>query len=262
MVSPEYLNDFTLQGAMKKNNAIAGLIFICLLNAGAISNAQQSLWFGIVKIQGTIKQGRFEVFSDTVIKTIIYAPYGIRPTVFRNVKQQKNQLTFSWQIDQLIYSCLLLMQDSSAYKGTCTCKNEEPIQLIMRKFSKEDAILQGDSLHATPKEIQILDRALTLLNNGNNWNRLDNRICDNSLYPYKWSLFCALHQASIDIDSEYRHLRPAIQAARQAIDEATAGKKYDHVLRDFNNEAQSFDSITQLLNRAKEIITERIKLQQ
>lgn len=262
MVSPEYLNDFTLQGAMKKNNAIAGLIFICLLNAGAISNAQQSLWFGIVKIQGTIKQGRFEVFSDTVIKTIIYAPYGIRPTVFRNVKQQKNQLTFSWQIDQLIYSCLLLRQDNSAYKGTCTCKKEQPIQLIIRKFSKEDAILQGDSLHATEKEIQILDRALSLLNNGNNWNRQDNRICDNSSYPYKWSLFCALHQASIDIDSEYRHLRPAIQAARKAIDEATSGKKYDHVLRDFNNEAQSFDSISKVLNRAKEIITEKIKLAQ
>ena len=247
---------------MKKDNAIAGLIFICFLIIGVISNAQQSLWFGTVNMQGKITQGRFEVFSDTVIKTIIYAPYGIRPTVFRDVKQQKNQLTFSWQIDQLTYSCLLSRQDSSAYTGACTCKKEQPIQLIIRKFSKEDAILQGDSLHASQKEIQILDRALSLLNNGNNWNRLDNRICDNSSYPYKWSLFCALHQASIDIDSEYRHLRPAIQAARQAIEEATSGKKYDHVLRDFNNEAQSFDSITQVLNRAKEIITEKIKLQQ
>ena len=247
---------------MKKNNAIPGLIFICFLILRVNANAQQSLWFGTVKMQGKIKQGRFEVFSDSIIKTIIYAPYGIRPTVFRDVKQQKNQLTFSWQIDRLIYSCLLLKQDSSAYKGTCTCKNEQPIQLIIRKFSKEDAILQGDSLYATQKEIQILDRALSLLNNGNSWNRLDNRICDNSLYPYKWSLFCALHQASIDIDSEYRHLRPAIQAARQAIDEATSGKKYDHVLRDFNNEAKSFDSISNVLNRAKEIITEKIKLEQ
>jgi len=246
---------------MKKNNAIAGFIFICSLNAGAISNAQQSLWFGTVKMQGKIKQGRFEVFSDGIIKNIIYAPYGIRPTIFKDVKQQKNQLTFSWQIDQLIYSCVLLKQDSSAYKGTCGCKKEEPIQLIFRKFSKEDAILQGDSLHASQKEIQILDRALSLLNNGNNWNRADNRICDNSPYPYKWSLFCALHQASIDIDSEYRHLRPAIQAARQAIDEATSGKKYDHVLRDFNNEAQSFDSISKVLIRAKQIIKERIKLE-
>lgn len=257
-----YLNHLTLHGAMKKNNVIAVLVLICFLNAGAVSNAQQSLWFGTVNLQGKIKQGRFEVFSDTSIKTITYAPYGIRPTVFRDVKQHKNQLTFLWQIDQWIYSCRLLKQDSLSYKGTCTCKKEEPIQLIIRKFSKEDAILQGDSLQASQKEVQILDRALSLLNNGNNWNRFDNRICDNSLYPYKWSLFCALHQASIDIDSEYRHLRPAIQAARQAIDEATSGKKYDHVLRDFNTEAQRFDSILKVLNHAKEIIAEKIKLTQ
>ena len=147
---------------MKKNNAIAGLIFTGLLSVGVIANAQQSLWFGTVKMQSKIRQGRFEVFSDSSIKTIVYAPYGITPTSFKDVKQQNNQLTFSWQIDQLIYSCLLLKQDSSAYKGTCTCEKQQPIQLIIRKFSKEDAILQGDSLLATRKEIQILDRALSL----------------------------------------------------------------------------------------------------
>ena len=246
---------------MKKNNAIAGLIFIYSLNTAVIAKSQQTLWFGTVKMQDKISQGRFEVFSDSLIKSIVYAPYGISPTTFKDVKQQKNQVTFSWQIDQLTYRCLLLKQDSSAYKGTCTCEKEKPIQLIIREFTKEDAILQGDSLHAAQKDIQILERAMNLLNNGNNWNRIDNRVCDDSSYPYKWSLFCALHQASIDIDSEYRHLRPAVQAARQAIDEATSGKKYEHVLRDFNNEAKSFNSITQVLNRAKEIITDRIKLQ-
>ena len=247
--------------AMKKNNVIAGLMFICALNMGVIGNSQQTLWFGTVKMQDKIKQGRFEVFSDSVIKTIVYAPYGITPTAFKDVKQQNNQLTFSWQIDQLTYHCQLLKQDSLAYGGNCICEKEKPIQLIMRKFTKEDATLQGESLPASQKDIQILERALSLLNNGANWNRVDSRVCDNSSYPYKWSLFCALHQASIDIDSEYRHLRPAIQAARQAIDEATSGKKYDHVLRDFNNEAKSFDSITQVLNRAKEIIKEKIKVQ-
>ena len=75
-------------------------------------------------------------------------------------------------------------------------------------------------------------------------------------------MFCALHQASIDVDSEYRHLRPANQAVRQAIDEITSGKKYAHLLQDYNNEAQSFDSIAMVLNHAKEIITEKIKLHQ
>ncbi|HVG14423.1 MAG TPA: hypothetical protein VM935_05660, partial [Chitinophagaceae bacterium] len=74
----------------------------------------------------------------------------------------------------------------------------------------------------------------------------------------KWSLFCALHQASIDVDVEYRHLRPAIQATRQAIEEATAGRKFAHLLQDFNKEAESFTSIAGVLNRAKAIIKEKM----
>jgi len=241
---------------------IAGLFFVFFLSKASNAIAQQTLWFGTVKMQDKIIQGRFEVFSDSVIKTIVYAPYGISPTTFKEVKQLKNQLTFEWEINQLRYQCLLVKQDSTLYKGTCTCDSEQPIQLIIRQFTKDDALLQGDSLRASIKDIAILDRALSLLNNGSNWNRFDNRVCDNSSYPYKWSLFCALHQASIDVDSGYRHLRPANQAVRQAIDEITSGKKYAHLLQDYNNEAQSFDFIAKVLNRAKEIIAEKIKLHQ
>jgi hypothetical protein len=68
-----------------------------------------------------------------------------------------------------------------------------------------------------------------------------------------------LHQASIDVDSEYRHLRPAIHAAREAINEAAKGKQFAHMLQDFNKETQSFEVIASVLNRAKEIITARMK---
>ena len=207
-------------------------------------------------------QGRFEVFSDSLIRTIVYAPYGLSPTSFTDVAQQKNRLTFNWKINQSTYHCILVKEDSTTYKGNCSSGSKKPIQLIIRHFSEEDAFLQGDSMHAGTKDIQILDRALSLLNNGTSWNRLDNRVCDNNVYPFKWSLFCALHQASIDVDSEYRHLRPAIQAARQAINEITSGKKYAHLLQDYNNEVQSFESIAKVLNRAKEIIIEKIRLNQ
>lgn len=247
---------------MKKSISIWALMFVVFFGKGSSTKAQQTLWFGTVRIQDKIIQGRFEVTGDSIIRAIVYAPYGISPTTFREVQQQKNQLSFGWQIDQTTYHCLLEKQDSTAYKGNCTAESKQAIQLTIRKFSEEDAFLQGDSLHAATKDIEILDRALSLMNNGSNWNRFDNRVCDINSYPYKWSLFCALHQASIDVDWEYRHLRPAIHATRQAIDEITSGKKYAHLLQDYNNEARSFDSIAKALNRAKEIIIEKIKLHQ
>jgi hypothetical protein len=221
--------------------------------------AQQSLLFGTVKADGRISQARFEV--DSLLHSIIYAPYGRTPIPFTNIKTRQQQLTFNWQYNSLPYTCTLLKGKGNEYKGTCLLANNrgQPIEMTMREFTNEDADLQGNSLKASTTDLQIVDRALSLLNNGSNWSRSDNRVCDSSSYPYKWSLFCALHQASIDLDSEYRHLRPAVQATRQAIDEATAGKKFAHMLQDFNKEAQTFASIAGVLNRAKEIITARMK---
>ena len=247
---------------MANYSKLPGLFFICFSSMFSNITAQQNLWFGTVKTKDKITQGRFEVFSDSIIRTIMYAPYGLRPTAFTQVRHQKNQLSFTWRRNDLVYECLLNRQDSTSYQGNCICDSAQPIELITRQFNNDDAILQGDTLHASLKDIAILDRAIALLNNGVNWNRFDNRVCDSSSYPYRWSLFCALHQGSIDIDSEYRHLRPANQAVRQAINELTSGKKYAHLLQDFNNEAESFTAIAKALTRAKEIIAEKIKLRQ
>jgi hypothetical protein len=241
---------------MKK---VITILFSVLLLIETSTSDAQTLWFGTVKTQDKITQGRFEVVGDNEITAVTYAPYGITPAVFKDVKQQKNQLTFIWTANETDYHCLLVKQNSGSFEGNCAADKAPAIQLVMRQFSEADAILQGDSLHASEKDLVILDRALALLNNGANWNHVDKRVCDNGSYPYKWSLFCALHQASIDVDSEYRHLRPAVQATRQAINEITAGKKYAHLLQDYNNEAESFDAVAKALNRAKEIIGNRIK---
>jgi hypothetical protein len=238
--------------------SIPTVTFILLAIA---ANSQPVLMFGTVKIDGKTSQGRFEVVRDGAIKSIVYAPYGITPVTFLEVTQNGNHLKFAWPMGPLTYNCTL-EGPPTEYKGSCTSEKGQPIDITIRDFTKQDAILQGDSLRAGPIEIKILDRALQLLNKGSNWNRVDARVCDNSPYPYKWSLFCALHQASIDIDGEYRHLRPAVQATRQAINEITSGKKYAHLLQDYNNEAQSFEAIRKALNRGKEIIAERIKLGQ
>src|SRR5687768_11517830 len=109
---------------MKKNNTnskiiIISFIIVQLIIIGNTSKAQQLLMFGTVQIEGKIVQGRFEVFRDSLIKTIVYAPYGVSPTTFKDVKQNGNQLTFTWQIRQTTYNCRLLKQNDSAFKGNC-----------------------------------------------------------------------------------------------------------------------------------------------
>lgn len=42
------------------------------------------------------------------------------------------------------------------------------------------------------------------------------------------SLFCALHQASVDVTGEYDHRRPAMQEVRFALEDATGGRAFEH----------------------------------
>jgi hypothetical protein len=97
-----------------------------------------------------------------------------------------------------------------------------------------------------------------LLNQGSNWNPVDNRICDVSDYPYRWSLFCALHQASIDVDGEYRHLRPALEAVREAIKEASKGKNYAHDLRDLTMRPKASSPSPGCWTAGKDIIAAKL----
>jgi hypothetical protein len=234
------------------------LIFLFLFFiSSTVTYAQQRLLFGTVKSDGLISQARFE--TDTLLESIVYAPYGITPVAFTTIVKSEKQLSFTWRYNGLTYHCSLMKGKDISYEGRCTNDSGRSIQLLMRDFNEEDARLQGNWLPASKSDLDILDRALSLLNQGSNWSRSDNRVCDNSTYPYRWSLFCALHQASIDVDGEYRHLRPAIQAVRQAIEQATAGRKFSHMLQDFNKEAQTFSEIAGVLNRAKQIISEKIK---
>src|SRR5688500_18909539 len=140
--------------------------------------AQQSLWFGTVKVDHRIRQARFEV--DSLLHNIIYAPYGRTPIAFRNIKTTRQKLTFNWQYNHLLYHCTLLKQPGNQYTGTCSVSGDsgQSMEMTMRHFTPEDADLQGTSLKASTTDLRILDRALALLNNGSNWSRSDNRVCD------------------------------------------------------------------------------------
>jgi hypothetical protein len=150
-------------------------------------------------------------------------------------------------------------QSALAYGTARNADKNNEARLESRNFSGEDATPQIVFLKTGMKDIRILDRALILLNKGKSWDSTDDRVCDNGKYPYQWSLFCALHQASMEEDGDYRYLRPAIQAVRQAITEVTTDKKYPYSIHDYNNEAKDFSAIENILYRAKEIIEEQLQ---
>lgn len=66
------------------------------------------------------------------------------------------------------------------------------------------------------------------------WNRADNRKCPAG--ETTWSIYCALHDASIEVAGGFHHRRPAMELVRVIIEERTKGRNYNHRLMGYNND--------------------------
>ncbi|MEO8366451.1 MAG: DUF3833 family protein [Pseudoxanthomonas sp.] len=106
------------------------------------------------------------------------------------------------------------------------------------------------------KDLEILDRANTLLANESAWSRKDTRECPPGAKSL--SLFCALQKASIEVLGAYDHRRAALQEVRFAIEDATAGREFEHRLMDYNNLPETqFSDIKNILVAARAKVSAR-----
>ena len=232
------------------------VVSLCTVSSMNAAQAASELRFGVVTEGGRTTQARFET---TIVAerfaSIVYTPYGVTPVSFESIQQDGEGLRFVWNRTGADYHCTLRRQGGSVFEGNCRHSETRTLHLTIRPFGPEDAHLQGNDLHATGEDLAILVRARTLMMEGRAWERQDNRVCDGSAYPYRWSLFCALHQASIETAREYRHLRPAVKAVHAAIERTAPGRQFAHLLQDFNNEAPNFDVILGVLADAESALS-------
>jgi hypothetical protein len=86
---------------------------------------------------------------------------------------------------------------------------------------------------------RILERATEILASEAVWDRADDRTCAPD--DKTWSLYCALHRASLELTGGFHHRRPCFQIVRQILYERVAeerkkGRKYPHIMMDYNND--------------------------
>lgn len=104
-------------------------------------------------------------------------------------------------------------------------------------------------------DLETLEMAEKLLKDSINWDRNDDRKCDEDIKNNKWSLFCAIKYASTQKMGEYNHHNTAMQTVRFVINDIYPGKEFEHILRDYNNlQTTSHNDILTVLKKAKEKI--------
>lgn len=108
----------------------------------------------------------------------------------------------------------------------------------VRSFTARDGLsFQIDASGEVPPgplDIAIVKHAKAILASDAVWNRVDNRKCPAD--AVRWSIYCAMEKATVEITGAFHHRRPALEALRTVVDERTANRNYAHRLMDYNND--------------------------
>ena len=133
----------------------------------------------------------------------------------------------------------------------------------LRSAQRENEVLRltiaaNNQLPPTPDDIRIIQRAEALLLNETVWNREDNRTCPDN--PQKWSLFCALQQATQEISGGVHYRQPALQMVREVLNEVGGNRLGKHRLMDYNNHPDTtLSEIHGLLDTAQARLEKRVR---
>ena len=124
---------------------------------------------------------------------------------------------------------------------------------LLNLFAIEDSLTFAIDWDYRPSpsklDLEILTRTNNILRNESSWNNTDDRDCNDDTEKQKWSLYCALYCASIEVFGDFNHRNSALNIVRTTIEEITPDKEYRHRLMDFNNQ-NSFKEIKELLGRS------------
>ena len=145
-----------------------------------------------------------------------------------------------------IWICLFAIAAACSVPAKTSTTAPEPAQDIERRDQP-----------VTAADLRILVRADEILSAPAAWNRHDTRDCPAG--EQTWSLFCALHDASIEVLGEYRHRAVALQEVRFAVEDATKGIELEHRMMDYNNMPSTrFEDIKRILAVATERVRARL----
>jgi len=119
------------------------------------------------------------------------------------------------------------------------------------------SIAADKQLPPTEDDIRILERARALLSDERHWNKQDDRTCRPN--PERWSLFCALMRATEEVSGGVHYRQPALQAAREVLNEVGGNRLGKHRLMDYNNHpATTLEEVHQLLRTAQSRLAKRV----
>lgn len=190
---------------------------------------------------GHVAMGRYYFVDDGESLRVTLVPFGKTAVELpvRMYDRENGKLELGWE-GKPDRSCRLDRLDDTVFLGNCV-EDLKVMPIAIRVVNEYDEEWLGKNFPVSEIDIAIVERARRILESQEQRNLNGDRNCDDDKAANRFSVFCALYVASIEIGGVYRHRRPALQAARDGLWERYPGE-YAHMLRDINNNASIPDA--------------------
>ncbi len=129
-------------------------------------------------------------------------------------------------------------------------------------YSQEpgDTLSENRKLNFDSTDLKIVQRADFILSDTATWHKQDDRECDDDIANGKYSLFCALYKASVDVTGAYIHRSAAMQITRFILEKYENGRVNNHRLMDWNNHPDTtFEDVKKVLEESIDTIKQHLK---
>lgn len=134
------------------------------------------------------------------------------------------------------------------------------ITLLTLSAGAQDTATENRNLIFDATDLRIIQRADSILSSPLIWNKQDDRECNDDISSGKFSLYCALYKASIDIAGVYIHRRAAMQIVRFTLEKYESGRVKEHRLMDWNNHPDTtFDEVKKVMKEAIQTVKQQLK---
>lgn len=200
---------------------------------------------------GRVQMGRYYFLDDGTQLRVRLAPYGRTALELPVQRFDRDQglLELGWEGEPQ-RSCVLRRQNEQLFLGNCL-DSDAVLPMAIRVADRRDKEWMGSFFAVSKTDVEILEKALRIFREQGPRNLSGDRNCDDDIATARFSVFCALFKASLDVAGVYRHRRPAMRVVREALQKRYPGE-YAHRLRDINNTATIPDAVfVEVLEAAK-----------
>ena len=108
-------------------------------------------------------------------------------------------------------------------------------------------------------DLKIVQKADAILSDSSKWNKADDQQCKDDINTERYSLFCALYKASIDITGEYIHRRPGVEMVKLSVNKYGQRRAVTDKIIGWNNHSDTtFEELKKVLKESLDEIKNQL----